>query len=70
MNLGVFINQNFVSVNGILVRDLVQRVDGDFGGLPDPYIKLLSDLCTKTSVSGFLQCTRAESLDILKVELL
>ena len=70
MNIGAFLNQNFASVNGILIRDLVQRLDTDFGYLPDPYIKLLSDLCTRTSVSGFLQCTRAESLDILKVKLI
>ena len=68
IGIGAFLNGNFNTPNGILVRDLVQRLYQDFADVPPPYQTLLSDLAKKTSVSGFLQCTRAESLEILKVK--
>ena len=58
------------SENGILMIDLVRHIDQRFqnheNGMPSCYRRLLANLSKVTSVSGFLQVTRPETLDILE----
>ena len=62
-----FLNEDITSNNGLLLRNLVQRLDTDHGLVPDPYISLIADLGKYTSVCGLLQVTQARSLQLLEV---
>ena len=67
--IGDFLDANLSSTNGELVKNLVSHIDTQYQDaeekIPSCYRKLLSNLSKKTSVSGFLQPTCPESLDIL-----
>ena len=67
MDMNTFLNANWQTQNGILIRDLVDRVTTDFGDIPEPYMEFLGDVGKRTSVSGYLQCTRPDTLQILQV---
>ena len=53
--------------NGRLIKTLVSRVFDDYDELPEEYVKFLSNLGKNTSVSGYLQVTSPNTLQILEV---
>ena len=55
------------SANGILVKDLVERVSVSWpdDDLPKPYHRFIANISKYTSVAGYLQVTGPEALDIL-----
>ena len=65
-----FLRENLSTDNGKLIQNLVRNIDERFhdeeNSFPSCYQRLLSNLSKLTSVSGFLQATCPESLDILE----
>ena len=61
---------NITSESGQLIWDLATRLEREYEELPKEYAVFLGDLAKYTSVSGYLQCTGPEALNVLKVKLL
>ena len=61
-----FIDEDMTSENGQLIQELVMRLDNEHDEIPKEYSKFLADVAKYTSVSGYLQCTGPESLQILE----
>ena len=64
----MFLAEDIQSDNGLLIRSLIERLDGQHGNVPEPYLNFVADLGKFTSVCGFLQSTSNESLQYLKVK--
>ena len=56
---------NVTSGNGLLIRNILERVQNSFGDIPGPYKRVIKDICKNTSVTGLLQCTKYQPLSIL-----
>ena len=59
---------DITSESGQLVWDLATRLEREFEELPREYAVFLGDVAKFTSVSGYLQCTGPEALEVLKVK--
>ena len=57
------------SYTGILIYNLVYRLSHQYQLIPREYIVLLTDLAKYSSVSGYLQPTGPEALEVLRVKI-
>ena len=63
-----FVNKQFISANGQLLKTLVDRLRQDYNNLlPEPYVLFLTMISKPTAVAGLLQPTSSQALDILEV---
>ena len=60
-----FLQEDITSENGRLIKILIRRLDEVYDDIPTPYVPFLNDLGKTSSVSGLLQCTGPEALQIL-----
>ena len=63
-----YLSSPITSVNGVLVRDLVQSLVDEHGEIPSAYMKLLKDVGAFSSVCGYVQVTGPDALTLLKVD--
>ena len=63
-----YLRSPITSVNGLLVRDLIQSLVDEHGEIPRAYIKLLKDVGAFSSVCGYVQVTGPDALTLLKVD--
>ena len=69
--LGTITSEEFLigdieSENGKLILNLVERINSQYKEVPTEYLNLISELSKATSVSGYLQVTCSEALDLLE----
>ena len=67
LDIDEFLNGYWTSNNGLLLRDMIERVYDDHDELPTPYKTFICDLGKNTAVCGYLQCTGPDALQILMV---
>ena len=60
-----FFQEDIVSENGILFKNLIQRLIHDWDEIPEEYMQFLKDICCASPVTGLLQATDSDALDIL-----
>ena len=59
------LNEDISSDNGILVKNLILRIQTEDGDIPEQYKKFVKDITKSSPAVGFLQATCQESLNIL-----
>ena len=59
-------SRNITTESGILIKNMVSRLISDFGEVPSAYKYWLEDLLKPTSVSGYIQVTSREGLEIIE----
>ena len=53
--------------NGVLLANLARRLLLNYGQIPAPHLTLIADLGRATSITGFIQVTSADGLQLLQV---
>ena len=65
ISVAEFLADPLTSANGVLVQNMVSRIHLPEGEIPPNYKTFLKDLSEPTSVSGYLQATSQDSLNIV-----
>ena len=65
LSMNELLHENITSDNGIMVRDLISRIQTDDGEIPEEYKEFIKDITKTSPVVGYLQATHQESLNIL-----
>ena len=69
MPIQEYLNIQVNSPNAQLVKDLIARLYQNFGEIPESYFELLQDIAKFSSITGYMQVTTSQTLQILKVSL-
>ena len=67
ITINEFLQLEFTSRNGLLIREIISRLARENVHCPDAYKAFLSDLCKQSAVSGLIQVNSREPLRILRV---
>ena len=59
-------SRHITTESGILIKNMVSRLISDFGEVPSAYKYWLEDLLKPSSVSGYIQVTSREGLEIIE----
>ncbi len=60
-----FLNEDITSENGLMFKNLIQRLINIWDEIPEEYMQFLNDISSASPVTGLLQATKPEALNIL-----
>ena len=60
-----FLNKDITSENGLMFKNLIQRLINIWDEIPEEYMQFLNDISSASPVTGLLQATKPEALNIL-----
>ena len=56
---------DITSENGLMFKNLIQRLINIWDEIPEEYMQFLNDISSASPVTGLLQATKPEALNIL-----